>query len=190
MGTIGDNMASILNVSKQEKKVLSFWGIGLLVIIALLVVINIFFPISNVFRSFMNIDSKDDTKYKLVSDFSRYSTVSTSIEKFYSFINMKDIDSVIKILDEKYVKEKNVTSSNIKNYLFITDEFLSFQSGKMYQRKINKLLYYYVEGDVINANTGEFYKKEYYRVVLDGSTFHFSITPVTESDFKEVSDGK
>ena len=183
-------MASLLNVSKQEKKVLSYWGVGLLVFIAIIVILNFFFPVSNVVSSFFNKNTKSDSKYALVSDFSRYSTVSASIEKFYAFINMKDMDAVIKILDEKYVSEKNITESNIKNYLFITPEFLSFQPGKMYQRKINKLLYYYVEGDVINANTGEFYKKEYYKVVLDGSTFHFSITPVGESDFNEVVNGK
>ena len=180
-------MASILNISKQEKKVLSYWGIGLLIIIVLVVIINFFFPVSNIFSSLVNKDRKSDVKYSLVNDFSRYSTVSAAIEKFYSFINMKDNDSVLKILDEKYVKEKNINSSNLSNYIFMSKELLSFQSGKMYQKKVDKLLYYYVEGRVINASTGEFYKNQYYKVILDGTQFHFSITPVEESDFKEVA---
>lgn len=104
MGSIGDIMANRL--SNQEKKVLSFWGIGLIVFILIIMIINYFFPIKNLIYQLSNHEGNKNTKYRLVDDYTRYSTVSGAIEKFYSFINMKEYDSAIKILDEEYVKEK------------------------------------------------------------------------------------
>ena len=94
-------MAKILNISNQEKKVLTYWGIGLVVIMVIVIILNFFFPMSNVFSELFKRNDKESNKYVLVDDFSRYSTVSAAIEKFYSFQNMKDYDSVLKILDEE-----------------------------------------------------------------------------------------
>lgn len=183
-------MASKLGITKQEKKVLSFWGIGLLVVILIVIILNFFFPMTNSLKKLFDKNYKDTTEYSIVTDFSRYSTVSAAIEKFYSFVNMKDYDSVLKILDEDYVNSNNITTSNLRNYLFVSDNLLSFQSNKMYVRKQKGVMTYYVDGKVINSVTGEIYKNEYLKVNLDGNTFHYSIRPVVENDFKEVANGK
>ena len=181
-------MASKLNISNQEKKVLTYWGIGLLIVIAIVLIINFFFPMSNVFSELFKKKDTDNNKYSIVDDFSRYSTVSASIEKFYSFINMKDYDSVIKILDEDYVNSNNITKDNVKNYIYTKDNLLSFQSNKMYQKTVYGVMTFYVDGMIISQSTGEEYKKQYYVVVLDGK-FHFSIRPIEESDYNEVANG-
>ena len=188
MGIIGDNMASLLNVSKNEKKVLTYWGLGLLIVIVLVIIINFFFPMSNVFSDLFKKKEMTNTNYSIVNDFTRYSTVSASIEKFYSFVNMKDYESVIKILDEDYVNDNSITKDNINKYLFISDDLLSFQPNKMYQRVINGVTTYYVDGTIVNQATGEDLKLEYLKVVLDGK-FHFSIRPIGESDYNEVANG-
>ena len=58
----------------------------------------------------------------------------------------------------------------------------------MYQKTVNGVMTYYVDGIVINQTTGEELKKEYLKVVLDGK-FHFSIRPIVESDYNEVANG-
>ena len=187
MGSIGDIMANRL--SNQEKKVLSFWGIGLIVFIVIILIINYFFPIKNLIYQLSNHEGNKNTKYRLVDDYTRYSTVSGAIEKFYSFINMKDYDSAIKILDEEYVKEKNVNKNNISSFIFINDKFLSYKPDKMYTRDTKGKVLYYVSGRVVSSNTSEEYVTEYLKVCLDGETFHFSITPISEETFKEVANG-
>ena len=183
-------MASKLGITKQEKKVLTYWGIGLLVIIGLIIIVNFFFPMSNGLRKLFDKNSSSEASYKIVDDFSRYSTVSTAIEKFYSFVNMKDYDSAIKILDEEYVNKNNINSSNIKNYLYVSDSLLSFQPNKMYVKSNKGIMTFYVDGKLINSLTGEFYKYEYLKVILDGNTFHFSIRPIVENEYSEVANGK
>ena len=185
MGSIGDIMANRLN--EQEKKVLTFWGIGLIVVIVLLLIINFFFPIKNIFDSFSNRSSNKDTKYKLVDDFTRYSTVSAAIEKFYSFINMKDYDSAIKILDEEYVKENDINKDNLSSFIFMSDKFITYKSDIMYTKDTKGKVLYFVRGDIISSNTGVKYNTQYLKVCLDGNTFHFSITPISEDTFKEVA---
>ena len=182
-------MAKILNISNQEKKVLTYWGIGLVVIMVIVIILNFFFPMSNVFSELFKRNDKESNKYVLVDDFSRYSTVSAAIEKFYSFQNMKDYDSVLKILDEEYVKENNITKDNIDKYLFITTNPLSYQPNKMYMRKVKGVMTFYVDGKVINQTKGIEYRKQYLKVVLDGNTFHFSIRPIEESEYNEVANG-
>ncbi len=181
-------MASKLNISKNERKVLTYWGIGLLIVIAAVIIINFFFPMKNVFSDLFKKKDQADYRYSIVDDFSRYSTVSASIEKFYSFVNMKDYESVIKILEEDYVNTNNITKDNLNKYLFISNDLLSFQPNKMYQRTIKGVMTYYVDGKLVNQATGEELKKEYLKVVLDGK-FHFSIRPIGESDYKEVANG-
>ncbi len=181
-------MASKLNISEQEKKVLTYWGIGAVAIVVIVIIINFFFPMSNVLSDLFKNKEMSNTNYSIVDDFSRYSTVSASIEKFYSFVNMKDYDSVIKILDEDYVNSNNITKDNLNRYLFISDSLVSFQPNIMYQRVVKGVMTYYVDGRIINQATGEEYKKEYLKVVLDGK-FHFSIRPIGESDYKEVANG-
>ncbi len=188
MGIIGGNMASKLNISQQEKKVLSYWGIGAIALIVIVVIINIFFPMKNALSDLFNNKDKSDTKYSIVDDFSRYSTVSAAIEKYYSFINMKDYDSVIKILEIDYVDSNNITKDNINKYVFISSDLLSFQPNKMYQKTVKGVMTFYVDGVVKNQATGEELKKEYLKVVLDGK-FHFSVRPIVESDYNEVANG-
>lgn len=183
-------MARKLGISKQEKKVLSYWGIGLLVVMAVVIILNIFFPMNNSFKKFFEKNNRDSNNYSIVTDFSRFSTVSAAIEKFYSFANMNDYDSVLKILDEDYVNANNITTSNIKNYLFVSDNLLSFQPNKMYVRTKKGVMTYYVDGKIIDSLTGEVYKKEYLKVILDGNKFHFSIRPIVENDYNEVANGK
>lgn len=181
-------MKKKLGLTVQEKKVLSFWGIALLILIIGLSIFSILFPEKGILAYFRK-NKNVEYKYAEVSNFSRYSTVTTAIEKYYSFINMKDYNSVLKILDEDYIKEKNITSTNIKNNIYIPDGLVSFNPGIMYGKSKNGIMTYLVEGTVENFSTGEIIKKEYLKVILDGNTFHFSVRPIDEKEYKEVSNG-
>lgn len=59
----------------------------------------------------------------------------------------------------------------------------------MYTRDTKGKVLYYVSGRVVSSNTSEEYITEYLKVCLDGETFHFSITPISEETFKEVANG-
>lgn len=181
-------MKKKISLTAQEKKVLSFWGIALLIIIIALSIFNFLFPEVSIFAYFKNKE-KVQYNYSEVSDFSRYSTVSAAIEKYYSFLSMKDYNSVLKILDEEFIKENNITSTNIKSHIFIPESIVSYQPNIMYGKTKNGIMTYLVDGSVVNFSTGEELKKEYLKVKLDGNTFHFSVRPIDEKEYKEVSNG-
>ena len=74
--------------------------------------------------------------------------------------------------------------------MYVSDSLLSFQPNKMYVKSNKGIMTFYVDGKLINSLTGEFYKNEYLKVILDGNTFHFSIRPIVENEYSEVANGK
>lgn len=131
-------------------------------------------------------------KYYLLNDYSRFFTVNSCIYKYFSYLSSKDIDSLLKILDYKYIEDNKIDKNNIFDYLPNIDSYYSFVSKKMYYQKINDNYFsYYVYGyaeEDINSGIGN--KSYYYfKVDLDQENSTFSITPIDSNLFEEVSNG-
>ncbi len=179
-------MANKLNLSQSEKKVLSIWGSILLGIVLILFIINIFFPIESLVSQMVGKKNDSIGPNGEVTNYSRYSTVTSTIDKFYAFINSDNYDAVLKILNEKYVTENNITKDNVDDYIKFDDKALAFDANVMYQLYGKKGVYeYYVDGNLIYANTGEVIEKVYYSVILDGNTLLFSIKPITAEEYSK-----
>lgn len=178
-------MANKLNLTKSEKKVLSIWGIILLIIVLVLFIINIFFPLDSLVSQMVG-NKKDTVMTGEVKDFSRYLTVTSTIDKFYAYINADNEDAVVKILNEQYIKDNNITASNVNKYIKFDAKQLAFDANIMYLVYGKKGVYeYYVDGNIIYANTGDIIEKAYYSVILDGNTLLFNIRPITENEYSK-----
>ena len=186
-------MASKNTLTQDEKKVLSFWGLLAVIVIIILFVVSIFFPVKTLLSEILGLENEDTVdKYILVTDYSRFSTVSTAINKYYTYVNAKDYESALTILDANYVKKNNITYNNFSDYMYTDSKSLSFEPGTMYYKESDNddgKFYYAVEGMITYLNSGEDVKKDYYLVILDGSTMSFSISPIEEKQFNEVEDG-
>lgn len=135
-----------------------------------------------------NIKVNDD-KYILLDDYSRFFTVNSCVYKYVQYLQSRDIDSLLLVLDKDYVKDKQINRNNIFNFLpDLSNGMYTFTSKKIYFEKINdNYISYYVYGFVAQELMDEVgAKTEYYfKVNLDLNNETFSISPYDGKIFKE-----
>ncbi len=165
-----------INLSHEEKKVLILWAlIGIL-----LLGLAIFLKIVNNRKS----ESSRDQNYTIVTDYSRYYTVSNALTKFYSFINAKDYEGVLSILGAKYLSENNINEQNIGDYITFEDYNLTYRPQIICQKVIDQNnISYYVGGNESKMNSGLLLEDKYYEVILNSEKFIFSIVPLDEEEY-------
>jgi len=163
----------------------------LLVILCLLFIFSIFL---------FNLKNKDNNeeiiydgnKVKLLSDYSRFFTVNSCVYKYITYLQSKNVDSIIKVLDEEYKNTKNINSSNVLENVENLSGNFSFVSKKIYYENIdNYNIKYYVYGYLTEDTIDGYGEKldRYYVVLFDTKKNIFTITPYNEFNFKEVTNG-
>ncbi|MDE5830776.1 MAG: hypothetical protein K2H53_03805, partial [Clostridia bacterium] len=85
---------------------------------------------------------------------------------------------VLNILSENYKKKNNITSRNIKEYMYDGDCYLSFYPLKMNEIMEGQIFTNVVYGFLEDEITGEYVQDAYYIVRLDTSTNAIDIEPV------------
>lgn len=173
-------------LTEQEIKVLSAWAIFGLIVLLLVIFINV----KNNKKEKDIIENITAINSNRLIDRNRYYTVNSAITKYYSFLNLKDYENILKILNEKYIKTNNINKENVKNYLPNHDKNLSFKPGVMCVKSVKNGVYAYtIEGYNLAQNTGERLDKIYYQVVLDGNASVFDLMPINEDSYKEACNG-
>lgn len=173
----------MLNLSDSEKKVLTAWAIvGIIILLIVLL-----FGLKKDQTQKEEIENITAKGSKYVIDRNRYYTVKNALTKFYSFINLKDHESVLKILDAKYVSDNKINQDNISEYIPKSDIQLSYETKRMCLKSLKSGVYTFVsEGEEISATTGKRIRESYYEVVLDGNTSLFSVKPIDSRTFEGV----
>ena len=96
-----------------------------------------------------------DTKvnYEKVKSATSFFTVQSCINKYLSYINANDNESVFKILDEEYLLKNKITKQNVfENIKRYDNGAITFQADKMYMEQIDDdNIKYYVHGIVKNS---------------------------------------
>ena len=137
-------------------------------------------------------DSSTESNYKtsLVKDYGRFFSISNAANKYISYLNKQDINSLILLLNNKYKEKNNITDDNILHKLLLLDtnkEYI-FEARKMYNEKINKnIIRYYIFG-YLNENVMDEYIRpiDYYLIIdLDINNMIFNVTPYEGKIFKE-----
>ncbi len=168
------------NLSDDQRKVLRIWFVvGVIVILLLL-----FFSYS-VYKEKKENEVNYSNVYTKVKDYNRYYTVTSLVEKFYSYINSKDYNNVLIILNSDYKNTNNINLSNIDNYLPKHEVNIGFQPGLICTKQISKdLTSYYVKGNTVSSNTGDKISDSYYNIILDSISFTYSISILTSDEYR------
>jgi hypothetical protein len=180
----------------QEKKVLAGWA---LVGIAVFILV-ILFSFVYVERKKESGNGEADKNYNLVYDHSRYYTVLSALDKYYSFVNASNEKALMKILDARYVKEKKITEDNVLDYVKYSDIIVTFDPGLMCQKnnadgtvnylvKVTDKPYFTISGDDETIIEDKNLTDEYYRIVLDGNDSSFSVTPISKKEHGDACNG-
>lgn len=134
-------------------------------------------------------DSDNETKIKLVENYSDFFTVNGCATKYINYLTSEDNDALIKVLNETYAEKNSITKENVLTKL---DNFsgrsLTFNANKMYEEVLDKKVKkYYVKGflkeDTIegSSNVGEYYLI----ITIDNGKKLFDVTPYDGKMFKE-----
>ena len=141
-------------------------------------------------KSNLNI-ATEEAKPQLVSDVSKFYTVSGCVDKYLLYLAAKDSDKVYTILAPNYIKENDITTSNIFEIVpLLSDGQYTFNPRKMYSEEISKVIIkYYVFGYIVkqeflDMNTLSFQQPVYFIVTLNTSELSFSIMPYNGKIFQ------
>ncbi len=128
-------------------------------------------------------------EYILENDYSNFFSVNSCINKYYGYLNSRDTNSLLKILNSSYIENNNINSSNIYTVLGEYENIVTFTSKGMYKTKnTNK---YYVYGYLTEDLIDEIGNKmdAYFEVDIDFNNNIFSLMPITQSMYNEVKNG-
>lgn len=162
-----------------------------IIIIVILSLIFISIIVLNKLDDEKNMNFQQKSNYILETNYSKFFTVNSCISKYISYLEKKDTNSLLEILDKDYVKNNNINKDNLYNFVDNIDGSYSFVSRKMFRCDKQNLLKYYVYG-FLNKETidGVINKKEqYYILTLDEENYTFSIIPSSFSQYMEVQNG-
>lgn len=123
---------------------------------------------------------KNNNDIEIVTSTSKFYTVSNCVYRYITYLQSKDVDSLILLLDNSYKKSNNISKENVLDKLDKLDSTYNFEGRKMYQQEINEnTTKYYVYGYLREENiNNDGNKQDFYIVVtLNTKDKTFSITP-------------
>ena len=176
-----------IGISRSEAKTLFYWVLVLAIIMLIFVFIKI-----NVYDPIVEQQQYTNAKYEVVTNNARYYTAITPIYKLYEYISNEDVDSIIKILNEDYVKNNEITKDNLKTKgIFNFGNAINFDNQRMCSKHFEKdLTSYIVKGEDVTEPFDMHDEKvnylgtKYYEIILDSSNFTFNITPISEETYE------
>lgn len=152
-------------------------------IIILLVVI--FFGSFIYMRTMQSKSSEEsiDTTVVALADVNRFFTIDSAISKYFSYITLKDGESLLSILDEDYVNRNNITTTNIYQFVGNYDSNMRTSLEEAYRVSSYQNIYKYYTKVVLKEET--LYDTilqgyNYYIVTINENELTYAIEPISE----------
>lgn len=162
-------------ITKRDKIILLVLILGVLIV-----------GVSKIVDRFKSKESID-TSIVVVTDKNKFFIVASCIDKLIEYTKIDDSASVLKMFNEKYIKDNSITESNVLTYLPDFNDYQIFSARHMYQQQLSSDVYkYYVYGyyrDELMTGVGP--KQNLYLIVyLYTNDMTFSIEPYSGEIFK------
>lgn len=145
--------------------------------IIILVILAILVPLITYYIDSRN---KQEGDKKIVVDYNDFYTVDSCINRVITYINGKDTESLMLVINDKYRKKNKIGSNNVLNFFNQVLDESSFVSKKMYYSNVDKkIMKFYVYGqNLVEGFDGIKDKKDIYFIVyLNLGKKTFSIEP-------------
>ena len=129
-----------------------------------------------------------DNEIHLVTDASRFFTVSSCVDRFMKYISVKDNASVYKMVSSDYMKDNGITQSTVLSLFPSVDSGVAFSAIKMYEQQIGPtVMKYYIYGQYETINIDDIStQNDYYVIVyLYTKNMLFALEPYDGALFKE-----
>lgn len=167
----------------DERKLKNIWLYG---IVILLVILSVYLLHKNSEEENNGITENKES-YSIVTNYSNFYTVNSCVYRYLTYLQGNDTSSLLKVLNEDFIKSNGINESNLYNYLVRYEGNLNFNSRKMYEEEVNNditkyYVYGYVEKDVMDSYPERY--ESYFIVYLDKKNQIFSIQPYSGEIFK------
>lgn len=134
--------------------------------------------------------NKNNEKISLVTDYSRFFTISNASSKYINYLKNQDQENLMLLLSDSYISVNNINKNNVLSKLTLLDNGeYSFEARMMYQENISKnIIRYYLKGYLTKIIMDEYQRPtDYYLIIdLDLDNLTFAVTPYDKKSFEEV----
>lgn len=171
----------------EEKNKVNYIIIGIFVVLA----IGVIFLFNRDNKQTMNSENgsvESSENYKKVVDPSDFFTVESCVNKYVGSLTDGNVDDLMKLLNQDYIKKEGINSGNVLKKLATLNGKITFSAKKIYYvQNSSNIVDYYVYGllkkELIN---GDDLGSNYYIIVrIDNNKQLFDITPYDGKIFVE-----
>lgn len=161
-------------------KKINFITILILLILLGIIAIVLFFLVKN------NPNVENNSEYgeiALLDDSSLFFTVSLNINKICDYVNNDQSEELYSILDENYLKNNSLTTSNVIEKFYEKYNGTSFSAIEIYVVSNDKNYKFFVKGNLkveIMDEPADIIAEDYFILNYDIEESIFSISPITK----------
>ena len=157
-----------------------------------IIILIILVIISLIIYKLNNKEEKEpviSNKIQMLTNYSKFFTIDSSINKLIVFLENKDTDSILKVLDDEYKNTNNI--NNVYDFFpKLNDCIYTFVSKEMYIKNTNNNIEkYYVKGTLNKEEMDEnsvFVGEYYFIIKLDTDKRVFSLIPIDKEEYEGV----
>ena len=124
-----------------------------------------------------------NTDVVALADVNRFFTIDSAISKYFSYIILKDGESLLSILDEDYISRNNITTANIYQFVGNYNSNIKTSLEEAYRVSSYKNIYKYYTKVVLNEETlydSTLQGYNYYIVTINENELTYAIEPISE----------
>ena len=124
-----------------------------------------------------------NTDVVALADVNRFFTIDSAISKYFSYITLKDGESLLSILDEDYISRNNITTANIYQFVGNYNSNIKTSLEEAYRVSSYKNIYKYYTKVVLNEETlydSTLQGYNYYIVTINENELTYAIEPISE----------
>lgn len=124
-----------------------------------------------------------NTDVVALADVNRFFTIDSAISKYFSYITLKDGESLLSILDEDYISRNNITTANIYQFVGNYNSNIKTSLEEAYRVSSYENIYKYytkvaLKEETLYDSTLQGYN--YYIVTINENELTYAIEPISE----------
>ena len=185
--------------NKAQRKVLIIIGIILIIIAILAYVLSLFIDnennetgnngTNNTPPTTSNVDEVT-TDFTLLENESVFFGLSDIINHYLDSIMVRDTNELMTMLDEEYINEFNITTSNLYNYINQNYANAAYTPKEIYYNPNSDVTYYFIDGYVMNytVSATSFTSHVKFLVIVDESTNRYVLRPIEADNLEDYID--
>lgn len=160
----------------------------IIIILLLVIIIAPFFPLLK--KEELNEKNSIDISVMILKNENRFITIDSIVNTFVSSVKYRNAETLMSILDKKYIEEEKINNSNVLDVLETYDELYISDVREVFQiKKFNNIYVYYVKAKLVEEEFDSFYqtfiKTVYYRVTINENTLTFAIAPIDGDEYMD-----